>query len=289
MAYMMLETSIRTHRKFIAAGPAASWLWACGLGYCQDTLTNGFIPDNAIEFLGVKNARSLAPKLVEVKLWEVVEGGWQMHDYLDHNKSADEVRDIMRRRREGGKKGGRPRKTETSEVSLPPQSDETIEVNLQGFDGSETPRNLPENPIRDGTGRVRDVTGRDETNGRARAAHTSGGAGAGMNPRDHLRHAWCGDFRVCVPDFLHAQFLGRIGGEERTREKRLEEFYARTMAAIPPEQTIGDRPVKFWEAAFEAAFPSAAPTKATTERDRDRAALAAKAAQGPPKRREMFQ
>lgn len=129
MTYLMIESSIRTHRKFLAAGPEASWLWVCGLGYCQDGLTDGYIPETAVDYLGVKNVRALVTVLEHVRLWEPVQGGWRMHDYLEHNKSADEVREIMRKRAEGGKLGGRPKK------------------NLQGFGDDATEQNLIRNPV----------------------------------------------------------------------------------------------------------------------------------------------
>jgi hypothetical protein len=140
VAYLMLEASVRTHPKFLQAGPEASWLWVCGLGYCQDGLTDGFIPDAAVEYLGVKRARLLARRLVSVKLWDVVEGGWQMHDYLEHNKPATEVREIMRKRREGGKKGGRPRK---DSENLEGYENENLEGKPSSKTFPETPTVLP--------------------------------------------------------------------------------------------------------------------------------------------------
>lgn len=131
MAYVVLESSVRTHRKMLAAGPAACWLWACGLGYCQEGLTDGFIPDAAVVFLGVPDAQPLAEILGRVRLWDRVDDGWQIHDYHEHNKTAEEIRRIMRARQDGGKLGGRP-----------PKPDETLEDNLQGSEK----RNLPRNP-----------------------------------------------------------------------------------------------------------------------------------------------
>lgn len=131
MAYVVLESSVRTHRKMLAAGPAACWLWTCGLGYCQEGLTDGHIPEAAVEFLGVRDAQTLAAVLVQVKLWNRVDDGWQVHDYHEHNKPAEEIRRIMRARQQGGKLGGRP-----------PKPTETLEDNLQGS----KKRNLPRNP-----------------------------------------------------------------------------------------------------------------------------------------------
>lgn len=119
MAYIQVEASVRTHRKFLKAGPAASWLWLCGMGYCQDGLTDGFIPFEAIDYLGVKpnTARKLKTVLVSVGLWDVVDGGWRVHDYLQHNRSAQDIRTTKDRRRAGGALGGRPTNKETLEVS----------------------------------------------------------------------------------------------------------------------------------------------------------------------------
>lgn len=142
MAYLVLESSVRTHRKFLAAGPAASWLWVCGLGYCQEGLTDGFIPRAALDFLGVKGAEKLAERLVRAGLWDIAKGGWEVHDYLEHNRSADAVRELMRRRAEGGRKGGRPRKTleVTPSETLEVINGETLEGNL----GLPTAITLPE-------------------------------------------------------------------------------------------------------------------------------------------------
>ena len=107
MSYARVESSVRTNPKFITAGPAPSWLWLCGILYCQEALTDGFIADATIDYLGVKNARRLAGHLVRAGLWEVVPGGWLIHHYLKHNKPAREVERIKKERAEGGRLGGR--------------------------------------------------------------------------------------------------------------------------------------------------------------------------------------
>lgn len=108
MAWIKVESSVARNRKFVKAGPAAAWLWVCGLAYCQEGLTDGYIPSESIDYLGVRHASRLAISLVLAGLWDVADGGWNVHDYLEHNKPAVEVRRIQHERREGGKKGGRP-------------------------------------------------------------------------------------------------------------------------------------------------------------------------------------
>jgi len=147
MAYIQIEANVRTHRKFLKAGPSASWLWVCGLGYCQEGLTNGHIPSSALNFLGVPAAKvqKLAERLVDCQLWDKVRDGWQIHDYLEHNKSAEQVRATMRRRAEAGNLGGRPK---GNHEGLPPKN---WKVNHDGYP-AEKPKvskdeNHPENPI----------------------------------------------------------------------------------------------------------------------------------------------
>lgn len=106
MAWLRVESSVARHRKFMQAGPAPSWLWVCGLAYCQEGLTDGFIPTQALPYLGVKNAPQLVKHLVSAGLWEPVDGGWQVHDYLTYNRSADTVQQIRTTRRAAGTHGG---------------------------------------------------------------------------------------------------------------------------------------------------------------------------------------
>lgn len=205
MAYLMVETSIRTHPKFLAAGPDASWLWLCGLGYCQDGLTDGRIPTSALEYLGVKNPRKLAAKLVEVRLWEEVDGGWQMHDYFDHNKAAVEVRRIMKARAEGGKLGGRPRKPSSGKPR-----------NLEGFEGEPKEQNLIENPLRP-VHPGQPVLPEQPTEERARVAHDGP--------------------RLRVPRWQHEDLAKRLGSKVDTFDLltwygRLEDELARTGEAF---------------------------------------------------------
>lgn len=108
MTHVRIETSVPRHRKFLAAGPAASWLWLAGTCYANEGLTDGHIPALVLPSLGVAGAAKLAAKLVEVGLWDVDPSGdgWHIHDYLDHNRTAGQVKAIKQARAESGAKGG---------------------------------------------------------------------------------------------------------------------------------------------------------------------------------------
>lgn len=94
MAWLRIDDTVPEHRKMLRAGPSACWFWLCGIAYCQRQLTDGFIPDEAIEMIGVRGngrARKLADVLVSVGLFEPAEHGYRVHDYHDHNATAEEA------------------------------------------------------------------------------------------------------------------------------------------------------------------------------------------------------
>jgi len=80
-------------------------------------------------------------------------------------------------------------------------------------------------------------------------ARTGSGVMGGALPRDHLRHSWCG--RVCVPEFLHGQFMQATGQSEET----LKAFYLSTFEAIPEDEPVEPDAVKFWRPRVAAKWP----------------------------------
>lgn len=113
MAWLQIDDNVPLHRKMLAAGPAACWLWVCGIAYSQRQLTDGFIPDLALPMVGVtgaSRAKKLADTLVSAGLFEAVDGGYRIHDYHDHNATSEEVREqrarLSQSRAESGRLGG---------------------------------------------------------------------------------------------------------------------------------------------------------------------------------------
>lgn len=235
MAYIQVEASVRTHRKFLKAGPAASWLWLCGVGYCQDGLTDGFIPFEAIDYLGVKpaTARKLKSKLVDVGLWVDVPGGWRVHDYLKSNRSAAEIRATKDRRRAGGSLGGRPPK-ETSNETLQETSEVLQVVNL--------PVNHPENPSQIISSHQISATA---TAGRSGPLHTT-----------HKGHAICG--RVCLIAQQYREFVGRRNHPNAEAEIDkwaigvLDEWTSGAKGNLEPGESF-----EFWKARYAEQWPAA--------------------------------
>jgi hypothetical protein len=232
MAWIRVESSVARNRKFFAAGPSASWLWLCGLAYCQEGLTDGHIPAEALAYLGVRSPRPLADRLVQAGLWEVVNGGWYVHDYCEHNRSATEVRRIQHERRDGGRKGGRPPDEKPSRL--------TSKVNL------------PENPASTATART----------STARTDHGSGHThGPAPLHTTHRHHAACG--RICVPAALHSQFVRNRNHPDSDQELRAWylEVEREWSVGVHQHDSPGADEFAFWRSRFEEQWPQTVKTR----------------------------
>jgi hypothetical protein len=105
--YVRIHDGMPDHPKLLEVGPAAAWLWVCGLCYCSRYLTDGRIPHAAVRrLIDADDAVSLAGRLVSAGLWEAHQGHYQVHDYLDHQRSAAEVKAMKEQRRSAGRRGG---------------------------------------------------------------------------------------------------------------------------------------------------------------------------------------
>lgn len=99
MPWGRLDDNAAGNGKLLALSDPAFRMWACGLIYCQRNLTDGFIHDHAIESFGIraKNKHKIAEELCRPQLanraalWARVNGGYQIHDYLQWNDSREEI------------------------------------------------------------------------------------------------------------------------------------------------------------------------------------------------------
>ncbi len=92
MPWVRLDDQFPDHPKIDQAGPLAGWLYVCGLAYCNRQLTDGFIPKGTMPRLSsVPSPAKHAAALVAAGLWDIVEGGWQIHDYHDFQPTREKV------------------------------------------------------------------------------------------------------------------------------------------------------------------------------------------------------
>ncbi len=96
MAWVRIHDGALTHPKIVGLSDSAFRLWVWGLSYCQQHLTDGWIPPAALP------AKSKPDALVAARLWaSAAQGGFDVHDYLDWNDSRETVqkkRDSLRAR-----------------------------------------------------------------------------------------------------------------------------------------------------------------------------------------------
>ena len=91
MAWVRLDDQFTDHPKLATVGPIAGWVYVSGLCYAARYLTDGFVPETiALRFAG--SSPELLEKLVECSLWDKVNGGYQIHDFLDYNPPASKVK-----------------------------------------------------------------------------------------------------------------------------------------------------------------------------------------------------
>lgn len=90
------------------AHPRAVGLHAMAITYCARNETNGRIDDLwLVEKLPVKRDRDVVLQaLVEIGLFDRIDGGYEVHDYLDYNDSREVLAE--RRRRDAERKGRKP-------------------------------------------------------------------------------------------------------------------------------------------------------------------------------------
>lgn len=101
--YLNVDDKLAWHRKTVAAGNAAMGLWVRAGSWASGQPVDGFIPTDVAKGMG-KPAEITA--LIRVVLWEEVDGGYQMHDYTDHNPTAEEAAALKAKRAAAGRIGG---------------------------------------------------------------------------------------------------------------------------------------------------------------------------------------
>jgi hypothetical protein len=134
MAWVRLDDGYPEHPKVDRVGPSAAWLNVCAWAYCARNLTDGFVPNDRVSRLAnVRQTALLVDKLLNAHLWERVEGGYQVHDYLVYNPSREQVQrerikavERMRSARSSGEHRAKFAESSSNPIPAPP-------VNREGY------------------------------------------------------------------------------------------------------------------------------------------------------------
>ncbi len=153
--------------KVTSAGFLASTMNLAAIAYCAEQLTDGFVPYGIVRVLAApmqdyaydppmpqgalcgpgpvhESPEDLADRLVLANLWEEVEGGWQIVNYLKHQPSRAEVEARKQQAREAGRKGGLARAQASAQVSAKRPAKRSLEAPpKQNASGSQAPVPAP--------------------------------------------------------------------------------------------------------------------------------------------------
>lgn len=111
MTWAKIDDGFHAHpkaRKAWRAHPRALGMHLLALSYCAMQLLDDGVVDEAFVEEKIpqdRERRAVIDALVDAGLWDRVDGGWLIHDWLEYNPSRAEVEARRRERSESGKRG----------------------------------------------------------------------------------------------------------------------------------------------------------------------------------------
>lgn len=89
MSWVKIDDNFSEHPKVIKLSDSSFRLHIRVMCYCSKFLTDGIIEDSTVD--GMRGKVRDVRELVGAGLWDVVQGGWQIHDYLEYNWARQDV------------------------------------------------------------------------------------------------------------------------------------------------------------------------------------------------------
>lgn len=113
MPWANLDDQFPTHPKVVRLTDPAFRLHVSGICYCAKYETNGRIDAEVVPLLAPRFKPRVLEELIERRLWAPIAGGYEIHDYLQWNRSKEDIAEERERKRkqrsEAGKKGAAAR------------------------------------------------------------------------------------------------------------------------------------------------------------------------------------
>jgi hypothetical protein len=100
MPWVKLDDQFWLSDKVEAAGLEAIGLHALVLSYCGQKLNDGKFTARDLTRVTDRDWEHLADQLVNVGLWDTTPNGWAIHDFLEYNPTAEQVKEDRRKARE---------------------------------------------------------------------------------------------------------------------------------------------------------------------------------------------
>ena len=94
LPWVRFDTSLPDNPKILELvemrdGRASAFVYCCSLAYAGKHGTDGFIPKWALSRINGRPAD--ATRLIEVRLWHEVDGGWEINGWAERQESNDET------------------------------------------------------------------------------------------------------------------------------------------------------------------------------------------------------
>lgn len=107
--WIKLDDGFATHPKVLKAGPLGIAVQIRALCYASQNKTDGFIPTEALELMTYGLPAGMTERMLECGLWDQIDGGYQIHDYLHWNMSREQYDSVKESLSRAGKKGMKSR------------------------------------------------------------------------------------------------------------------------------------------------------------------------------------
>lgn len=109
MPWANFDDAYADHPKVMGLSDGAFRLHTSGILYCARYLTDGVVPNGVAARLTPHFKPGHLTELVSTDLWSAETDGYHIHDYLQWNRSREQILSERSRKSEAGKRGAKRR------------------------------------------------------------------------------------------------------------------------------------------------------------------------------------
>ncbi len=108
LPWVRIDCNLYQHPKMLELldrkdGHRSAWVFICSVCYSGQFGTDGYIKPSQLP--AIHGRQVDAENLAAVGLWDVVPGGWLVHDYADYNPLRSTSDQVRKAKRAGGARG----------------------------------------------------------------------------------------------------------------------------------------------------------------------------------------